>query len=120
MIRKGSTVAAMAALLVTLLFSACASSPAQVSLYKDGVYRASAEGLKGVIEVSVTIKKGSIKSIEVISHGETASLVDPVFDEHIKRVLERQSSDVDAVGGATYAEDALKKAIQSALDQAAR
>jgi len=50
----------------------------------------------------------------------TAVAGSPSGKSRIKRVLDRQSSDVDAVGGATYAEDALKKAIQSALDQAVR
>ena len=70
--------------------------------YKDGEYIGSAKGFGGKISVKVTIKGGKITSIKVLSaSGETGSYLARA-KAVIGVILKKQSTNVDAVSGATY------------------
>ena len=88
------------------------------SIYKDGTYEGSAKGFRdGVTTVSVVIKNGEIEDIQIVSHGDDAPFIEksmPVIAEMIKT----QSTDVDAVSGATYSSVGIKDAVAAALDKA--
>lgn len=45
-----------------------AEEPAAVGAFTDGVYQGTGTGYGGTIRVSVTIKRGEIAAIEVLSH----------------------------------------------------
>ena len=81
---------------------------------KDGVYT----GEYSFVKVSVTVKGGKILSIEMIEHGgggeEYADMVRPL----IPAIIKKQSTDVDAVTGATVSSYNLKEAVNDALGKA--
>ncbi len=86
--------------------------------YKDGTYTGTAAGFGGSITVEVTITDGRIASIRVVSaSGET-----PSYFARAKAVLtamvNRQSTNVDTVSGATYSSNGLIMAVRSALKKA--
>lgn len=86
--------------------------------YEDGTYTGSAQGFGGTIKVEVTVKNGKIKSIKVLSaSGETASYFNKA-KKLIKTIISRQSTNVDAVSGATYSSNGLIKAVRNALSKA--
>ena len=83
--------------------------------YKDGTYTGSATGWGGPIEVEVTIKNGKIHSIKVLS----APNETPQYLSKAKgvtaRITAKQTTNVDAVSGATYSSNGIIKAVRNAL-----
>ncbi|GAA0068384.1 hypothetical protein UT300002_31700 [Clostridium perfringens] len=84
---------------------------------KDGTYLGEAKGYGGNIKVKVTIESGKIKNIEVLSHSET-----PKYYENgskvIGSIIKANSTDVDAVSGATLTSNGIKNAVRDALSKA--
>ncbi|MBR2674462.1 MAG: FMN-binding protein [Mogibacterium sp.] len=85
--------------------------------YKDGVYYGSATGFGGKIKVKVTIKNGKIASISIVSHNETGSYLSRARAV-IGSIIKKQSTNVDAVSGATYSSAGIVKAVRNALSKA--
>lgn len=86
--------------------------------YKDGVYRGSAPGYGGPVDVEVTVKNGKITDLKVLSHNET-----PGYYENgakvIERILKAGNLEVDTVSGATVTSHAIIAAAANALGAAA-
>lgn len=79
----------------------------------DGVYEASIS----MMDVSVTVEKGRIADIKILQHRggeEYEEKIMPLVDA----MIEKQSTDVDAVMGATASTRALKIAVEQALRKA--
>jgi len=78
---------------------------------KDGTY----EGTYFFITIEVTIENRKISGIEMLHHGnggrKYAAMIEPLMGEIIKR----QSTDVDAVTGATVSCRNLRRAVIEAL-----
>ena len=79
--------------------------------YKDGTYEGSAYGFGDLITVSVTLKDGKMTDIAVLSaDGEDK----PYYKQAVSvlnEMLEAQSTEVDAVSGATLTADGLIDAV---------
>ncbi len=90
--------------------------PVPPSGLKDGVYRAEAESFPGWAEVEIAIENGRLANVTILRErvglGGEAGKVIP------SRVIEKQSTDVDAVSGATGSSYIIMEAVQSAMDQA--
>lgn len=84
----------------------------------DGKYTGSAQGFKSTITVEVTVKDQKITAIDVKSQNDTASFFNRAKDGVIPAIIEKQSTDVDAVSGATYSSNGIKNAVKKALGQA--
>ena len=85
--------------------------------YKDGVYEGVAEGFNGTIKVKVTIAKGSITKVEILSHKED----DPYFSKSkgvISKMLGKPGKNVDTVSGATFSSKGIIDAINNAVSKA--
>ena len=82
----------------------------------DGVYEGSYRGGPNKALVKVTVKDNTIVNIEIVKHkalkGKKAEL--PV----LKRIIENQSTDVDAVSGATNSSRVIMNAVQKAIEKA--
>lgn len=81
----------------------------------DGVYEGSANGMGGAVKVSVTVSGGKITAVEVVEHNETAGISDPAIEQMPAKIVDAQSTDVDAVAGATVTSEAIKEAVKAAL-----
>ena len=98
------------AISLLLCRSACSTENSAKAALRDGEYSASS----GMIDVLVTVKSGKIEEIEITGHRGGAGYeekVRPLADEMIKK----QSTDVDAITGATVSSNALRKAVRAAL-----
>lgn len=84
-------------------------------IYKDGIYKGSALGIGGNMEVQVTVADGKIASIEVLSHGDTENLAQNVFRILSKEMISKQNPSVDVVAGATKTSEAFINAVKNAL-----
>ena len=85
-----------------------------------GTYEGEAQGFGGVIRVSVTVNENEIMEIEVLSSpGEDAAYFTQAETLNAK-ILQRQSTDLDAVTGATLSSIGLLDAVDAALEQAVK
>lgn len=93
-----------------------AGGPARNGRLADGTYRGSARYWPVRVEVDVTIEDEIITDIRLIRHrrgwGEKAE------GPTIERILREQSTDVDAVTGATGSSVAIMNAVEDALTKA--
>lgn len=80
----------------------------------DGTYIGMGEGFKSTVMVSVEVKDGKIVSVDVLSQADDQEYFDwalPITDDIVKY----QSSEVDAISGATYSSRGIKDAVTDAL-----
>ena len=91
---------------------------AESGAYQDGEYLGKASAYNGNVEVKVTIYGGKMTAIDIV---KTKDDEDYFFDAQkkvIPEILEKQSTDVDAVAGATTSSEGIAHAVQKALEQA--
>lgn len=94
------------------------SSAEDDSSYKDGVYEGEAQGFGGDIRLSLTVEKGSITDIEILSaDGEDGAYLDTA-KAIIDDIITAQTYDVDTVSGATFSSTGIKNATKEALGKA--
>ncbi len=94
-----------------------ATGPVEAARLKDGVYEGSAKWFPVKATVRVTVAKSKITNISVLHHrsswkGKKPQLLIP------KRILAKQSTQVDAVSGATASSVVLMSAVQEAVKKA--
>lgn len=93
-------------------------SEPEAKAYKDGTYYGSAEGFAGTMTVQVVIEDGKIKDIVLTETKDDQSYVQRA-SYLLSLMVEKQSTQVDAVSGATYSSVGLINAVRNALGQAA-
>lgn len=82
-------------------------------------YVASTEaGIGGKIVVRVTYKDQSIKNVEVLESHETEGIGAVAIKEIPKKIVEANSTDIDAVSGASTTTRAVEEAVDKAIKQA--
>ncbi|WP_333653095.1 FMN-binding protein [Lacrimispora sp.] len=91
-------------------------SKARPAVYTPGTYTGTAKGYGGMVTVEVTVTDKAIQSIEV--DGEKETLLSMVVPSFTDAIVKKQSTEVDAVSGATLSSDAIKEAVDQALAQA--
>jgi uncharacterized protein with FMN-binding domain len=91
----------------------------QGNTYKDGTYQGSGTGFRnGTTTVSVVIEGGKITSIKTVSTKDDAPFYNKAFNTIVQKIINTQSSSVDAVSGATYSSKGIKAAVANALTKA--
>lgn len=86
-------------------------------VYKDGTYTGTGTGFSGKLTVKVKIKNGKITSIKVTKSEDDKSFLDNA-KLLIPDIIQKQSTDVDTVSGATYSSNGIIEAVQNALKKA--
>ena len=110
-------------IIVGILFSGCGGKPTPTiggplehGKLVDGVYEGGYEGGLNKATVKVVIKDKRIVDIQIVKHsawkGKKAESVIP------KRIIEKQSTKVDAVTGATNSSHVIMNAVQKAIEKA--
>ena len=83
----------------------------------ENEYIGEANGFGGTVKVKVTMDGDKIAKIEVLSHSETAGVSDPAFESIPEAIINAQSTQVDAVAGATISSKAIMAAVEDALSK---
>lgn len=113
-----------AAVAGVLLAVACATAPvlgnrSPVQGLADGVYEGEFTSFPNSARVAVTIAGGRIAKVEVLFHGGSW-----VGDKAVKgipgRIVDKQSTQVDAVTGATNSSQVIMNATENALEKAGK
>ncbi|WP_026888960.1 FMN-binding protein [Clostridium beijerinckii] len=84
--------------------------------YKDGTYTGVGKGKNPDLKVAVTIKDDKITNVEIVSNNETKGK--EAINTIPSKILEKQSTDVDVVSGATMTSKGIMEAVNDALSQA--
>lgn len=88
----------------------------EVIIPQSGEYIGEDRGIGGPIKVLVTMVNDKIINIEVTYHNETRGVSSNAIDTVIKSIIENQTTDVDAVSGATVTSKALINAVKKAVE----
>ncbi len=80
-------------------------------------YIGEADGFGGKVKVKVTVDGAKITKIDVLEHAETAGVSDPAFEKLPQAIVDAQSTDLDAVSGATFTSNAIFEAVKNALSK---
>ena len=86
--------------------------------YKDGEYFGKASAYNGNVEVKVTISGGKMTAIDIVKTKDDEEYFFDAQKKVIPEILEKQSTDVDAVAGATTSSEGIAHAVEKALEQA--
>lgn len=81
---------------------------------KDGRYLSS----DSMMDIAVTVKDGQIADIEILKHKGGGEKYADKVKSLIDLIIARQSTDVEAITGASVSSNALKKNVNNALKQA--
>lgn len=98
------------------------TSTNQLTQFTPGTYKGEATGFDGTIKVAVTVSEDKIEKVEVLEQTETENLGGAALaaDKLPQAVVDGQSAEVDAVGGATMTSEAFVAAVNAALAQAGK
>lgn len=93
------------------------SEAEETGIYTDGVYTGTGKGFRGNTKVTVTVENGVISDITVNSYKDDEEFFSRAESGIISAVIRSQSTDVDAVSGATFSSKGLIDAIKNALGE---
>ena len=106
----------MAAFLPGCAQTSVNGAPIDHGRLEDGTYEGSYRGGPNKASVRVTIENGKIVNIDILEHqawrGHIAEA--PI----VERIIDHQSTKVDAVSGATNSSRVIMNAVQTALEKA--
>jgi fumarate reductase flavoprotein subunit len=95
-----------------------ANAGSATGLYKPGEYIGTAKGLDGEIKLKVRVDENKILSVVVVENNETKGIGSNAIKEMPEMFVKANSADIDGVSGCTVSSNALKEAVQKALNQA--
>ncbi len=95
-----------------------ATTEAAGGIYTPGTYSSSAQGHDSEVTVTMTFDENSITDVVIDASGETDSIGVPAAERLEAQIMEKQSSQIDAVSGATETSDAVKAAAADCISQA--
>lgn len=86
--------------------------------YKDGTYSWLGGGKESGMKVTVKVKDGKISQVTVDSHNETKGYTDEAIEEISKKIVTKNSWDVDVISRVTETSQGIKYAVKNALKDA--
>ncbi len=120
--KKFLSVLLVSLMVLTMLGAAAEGEYPQLTgesgIYNAGVYEQKIRGMGGYMIIHVTFSANAIENIEVISHTETPNIGTLAIEQVIPAMIEAQSTEVDSVSGATITSNALKEAVNAAIEEA--
>ena len=93
------------------------SEAEETGIYTDGTYTGTGKGFRGNTKVTVTVENGVISDITVDSYKDDEEFFSRAENGIISAVIRSQSTEVDAVSGATFSSKGLIDAIKNALGE---
>jgi len=82
---------------------------------QDGVYLGSAVGYRGPIHVQVRLSAGMIVEINIVDSKEDRFVGESAMEELTDMVIEYNSTDIDAISGATETSKGFLDAVNNAI-----
>ncbi|MDR0877827.1 MAG: FMN-binding protein [Treponema sp.] len=92
--------------------------PSLLDEYRDGVYEGTAQGRRGPIRLAVCLESGVISEIDIIDFRDDEFVGGSAVDELMEQILEYNTTDLDAITGATESSLGFLAAVEDALTKA--
>ncbi|MEA1975664.1 MAG: 4Fe-4S binding protein [Bacillota bacterium] len=86
--------------------------------YIDGIYNSTVTGYRPKMTIQIEINNNTIKNIEILDNNETKSYLNFASPKIINEILSSNSTDVDAVSGATFTSQGIIDGVENCLIQA--
>ena len=84
----------------------------------DGYYEGTGNGFAGPVKLFIEIKDKSIIGIYIVKTSDDAGFFNRAKEGVTASILEKQSTDVDTVSGATYSSKGIIEAVSNAMEAA--
>ena len=84
----------------------------------DGYYEGTGNGFAGPVKLFIEIKDKSIVGIYIVKTSDDAGFFNRTKEGVTASILEKQSTDVDTVSGATYSSKGIIEAVSNAMEAA--
>lgn len=97
------------------IITACAGSSSTVSADPESVSEGAGQGYRGLIRVLVRSNGNGVQSIEVIDHQDDEFIGGVAMESLAESILESNSTDLDAISGATESSRGFLEAVRNAL-----
>lgn len=81
-----------------------------------GTFKGKGDGYLGDIMVEAEISGNTLKGIDVVEHQDTPRLAEAAFKRLTKEMVEKQTTDVDAMAGATFSSEGFIDAVKMAVE----
>ncbi len=101
-----------------ILFGAGCSNKSTGNIYKDSSHIQTVTGYGGEFKIKVVLKEDKIEEIEILEHNETKGVGTLAFEYVVEQILDKQTTEVDGVSGATLTSNAIKEAVNKSLEEA--
>ena len=98
--------------------AALAQAEGGSATWTAGTYTESAMGRNAAVTVEVVLGEGTIESVTVTNHDETLAVASVALERIPAAIVEHQTTKVDAVTGATVTTNAIKSAVNAAIEAA--
>ncbi|MEG0156580.1 MAG: FMN-binding protein [Anaerovoracaceae bacterium] len=89
-----------------------------VGNYKDGTYQGTGIGYGGPVTAELQVEKGHIKEMKIISAEKEDAAYYNMAIAVAERIVASDSPQVEAISGATFTSNGIKKAAEDALSKA--
>ncbi len=86
--------------------------------FTPGTYTESVMGRNAALTVTVTLGENTIDSVEITEHSETPYVAGVALERIPAQIVEKQTTKIDAVTGATVTSSAIKSAVNAAIEEA--
>lgn len=103
---------------MALSLGACSSSSESTGKYTSGTYSGTAKGFGGDVTVTLTVDSNKITDVTIDGKDETETVGGAALETLKNEILEKQSSEIDTVTGASVTSSAVQEATKLALDKA--
>jgi fumarate reductase flavoprotein subunit len=107
--------AAAALILSALIAVGCTSLKAEPEMGDGTVYEGAAMGYRGIIRVRVGLDQGTITEITVVESYEDRNVGEAAIEELTDLVLMYNTTELDAISGATETSRGFLEAIERAI-----
>jgi uncharacterized protein with FMN-binding domain len=107
-----------AAAALILALAGCAGLTAAGGEYEGGDFEGTGRGFRGPVRVLVRMSAGAVAAIEILEHREDEAIGGAAMEELLELVLEYNSTDLDAVSGATESSAGFLAAVAEARNRA--
>jgi len=91
---------------------------AAASGYAAGTYTQNVKGRNAAMTIEVVLGETAIESVKVLEHTETMDIAAVALERIPAQIVEKQTTKVDAVTGATVTSNAIKQAVNDAITAA--
>ena len=86
--------------------------------YTAGTYTQTVQGRNAAVTVEVVLSETAIESVTVTDHSETMSVATVALERIPAQIVASQTTKIDAVTGATVTSNAIKLAVNNAIEAA--